>query len=96
MGKQHYAHTAIGSLLGTSSTTHVRTAACIRRYGSVFSLVPAPLSNETGSYPFIAILAAIIYSIVIRREPALPTQEKILTLSLQQADSGPSRTLPKS
>ncbi len=38
-------------------------------YGRTFSLVPAPLSNETGSYLFIAILSAIIYSIVIRREP---------------------------
>jgi hypothetical protein len=57
-------------------------------YGCTFSLVPAPLSNETGSYLFIAILSALIYSIVIRREPALPVQEKTLSQSLREADSG--------
>jgi serine/threonine protein kinase len=47
-------------------------------YGQTFSLVPVPLSNETGTYFSIAILSAIIYSFVIRREPrpTQPTQPK--------------------
>ena len=65
-------------------------------YGHTFSLVPAPLSNETGSYLFIAIFSAIIYSIVIRREPSMPEQERILAQSLQDADSGEFLRLSKS
>ncbi len=62
-------------------------------YGSLFSLVPAPLSNETTTYFFLAILSAVIYSIVIRREPSFPAQERILSQSLREADSREFRSL---
>ncbi len=64
-------------------------------YGHIFSLVPAPLSNETVSYFFIAIFSAIIYSIVIRREPSFPDQEKPLAQSLREVDSGEFMSLPQ-
>ena len=37
--------------------------------GQFFSLVPRRLTDETGTYLSIAILSAILYSFVIRREP---------------------------
>lgn len=44
--------------------------------GLLFSLVPGRLTNENGIYLSIAILSAIIYSFVIRREPSKSPQPK--------------------
>ena len=45
-------------------------------YGQVYSLVPARLTNEIGTYLWVAILSTIIYSFVIRREPSKSPQQK--------------------
>ncbi|MEQ1825878.1 MAG: protein kinase [Pirellula sp.] len=62
-------------------------------YGQTFSLVPIPLSNETGTYFFIAMLSAIIYSFVIRRELSLPEPTTLGVQILRDVDSGEFRRL---
>lgn len=57
-------------------------------YGHTFSLIPAPLSNETSTYLFIAILSATINSFAIRRKRSLPDQATQLAQILRDVDSG--------